>query len=65
MGEGWGGVAAAGWVIGLSGDLGVGKTELVRGIARGLEVTSRVHSPTYALVNEYAGGRLPMFHLDL
>ena len=52
-------------VIALSGDLGAGKTALVRGLARGLGCTSRVHSPTFTLVNVYAGGRLPLFHLDL
>ena len=65
LGEQWGRTAARGWVIALSGDLGAGKTQLVRGIARGLGVTARVHSPTFTLVNEYAGGRLPLFHLDL
>jgi tRNA threonylcarbamoyladenosine biosynthesis protein TsaE len=45
--------------------LGAGKTQLVKGIARGLGVTARVHSPTFTLVNEYAGGRLRLFHLDL
>ncbi len=49
----------------LSGDLGAGKTELVKGIARGLGATARVHSPTFTLVNEYGGGRLRLFHLDL
>ena len=49
----------------MSGDLGAGKTQLVKGIARGLGVTARVHSPTFTLVNEYGGGRLPLFHLDL
>lgn len=65
LGEQWGREAQPGWVIGLSGDLGAGKTQLVRGLARGLGITSRVHSPTFALVNEYVGGRLPLFHLDL
>jgi tRNA threonylcarbamoyladenosine biosynthesis protein TsaE len=65
LGEQWGREARPGWVIGLSGDLGAGKTQLVRGFARGLGITDRVHSPTFALVNEYVGGRLPLFHLDL
>ena len=49
----------------MTGDLGAGKTQLVKGLARGLGVTARVHSPTFALVNEYDGGRLRLFHLDL
>ena len=65
LGEAWGRAAAAGLVIGLTGDLGAGKTQLARGIARGLGITGRVHSPTFTLVNEYAGGRLPMYHVDL
>jgi len=65
VGEEWGRTAEAGLVIGLSGDLGAGKTQLVKGVARGLGVTSRVHSPTFTLVNFYAGGRLNLFHLDL
>jgi len=65
LGECWGRAAQPGWVIGLTGDLGAGKTQLVKGIARGLGVTARVHSPTFTLVNEYAGGRLRLFHLDL
>ena len=65
LGESWAAEARRGWVIGLSGDLGAGKTQLVKGLARGLGVTERVHSPTFALVNQYTTGRLPLFHLDL
>ena len=65
LGERWGHAAQRGLVIGLSGDLGAGKTQLVKGIARGLGITARVHSPTFTLVNEYGGGRLRLFHLDL
>ncbi len=65
LGEQWGRAAHPGWVIALSGDLGAGKTQFVRGLARGLGVSMRVHSPTFTLVNEYSGGRLPLFHLDL
>ena len=55
----------AGLVIGLTGDLGAGKTELVKGLARGLGVKTRVHSPAFALLHEYTDGRLPLFHIDL
>lgn len=65
LGEAWGREAETGWVLGLQGDLGAGKTQLVKGLARGLGFPGRVHSPTFALVNHYAGGRLPLFHLDL
>jgi tRNA threonylcarbamoyladenosine biosynthesis protein TsaE len=65
LGERWGRDARCGLVIALSGDLGAGKTALVRGIARGLGIPARVHSPTFTLVNEYAGGKLRLFHLDL
>ena len=65
LGESWGRAAERGLVIALSGDLGAGKTELVKGIAGGLGATARVHSPTFTLVNEYDGGRLRLFHLDL
>ena len=65
LGEAWGRESQRGWVIGLSGDLGTGKTQLVKGLAHGLGSSARVHSPTFALLNEYDGGRLPLFHLDL
>jgi tRNA threonylcarbamoyladenosine biosynthesis protein TsaE len=65
LGESWGREAEPGLVIGLCGDLGAGKTQLAKGLARGLGVAERVRSPTFALVNIYEGGRLPLFHLDL
>jgi tRNA threonylcarbamoyladenosine biosynthesis protein TsaE len=65
LGEAWGRDARSGLVIGLSGDLGAGKTQFVKGLARGLGIAARVHSPTFTLVNIYAGGRLTLFHLDL
>ena len=65
VGESWGRAATKGMVIALSGDLGAGKTQLVKGLARGLGISSRVHSPSFTLVNVYSGGRLTLFHLDL
>src|SRR5882757_8184468 len=65
LGERWGRAAQRGLVLALSGDLGAGKTQFVKGLARGLGATARVHSPTFTLVNEYGGGRLKLFHLDL
>ncbi len=65
LGEDWGRAAETGWVIGLCGELGAGKTQLVRGLARGLGSPERVHSPTFTLVNIYEGGRLTLFHIDL
>src|SRR5262245_51880965 len=65
LGEQWGKAVQTGWVIGLSGDLGAGKTQLVKGIARGLGIQARVSSPTFALVHEYSGGRMLLAHLDL
>ena len=52
-------------VLAVSGELGAGKTALVKGIARGLGITQNVTSPTFTLVHEYVGGRFPLFHIDL
>ena len=65
LGEQWGREAQPGWVIGLTGNLGAGKTCLVKGLASGLGIQAPIQSPTFALVNEYPDGRLPLAHLDL
>ena len=54
-----------GTVIAYRGDLGAGKTAFTRGLARGLGYAEPVTSPTYTIVNEYLGGRLPLFHFDM
>ena len=54
-----------GAVVAFTGDLGAGKTAFVRGMAKGLDISQRVTSPTFTIVNEYEGGRLPLFHFDL
>ena len=55
----------AGTVIAYRGDLGAGKTAFTRGLARGLGCREIVTSPTYTIVNEYLGGRIPLFHFDM
>lgn len=52
-------------VIAYTGDLGAGKTAFTRGLARGLDIPEQVTSPTFTIVNEYEGGRLPLFHFDM
>ena len=54
-----------GAVVAFTGDLGAGKTAFVRGMAQGLGIPQRVTSPTFTIVNEYEGGRLPLFHFDM
>ena len=54
----------AGDVILLEGDLGAGKSELARGIARGLGVQETVTSPSFTILNVYESGRLPLYHFD-
>ena len=54
-----------GTVLAYLGDLGAGKTAFTRGLARGLGCRETVTSPTYTIVNEYLGGRLPLFHFDM
>ena len=56
---------SAGSVLALVGGLGAGKTRFVKGLARGLGFVGEVTSPTFALVHEYRGGTLPLFHFDL
>ncbi|MBQ1186211.1 MAG: tRNA (adenosine(37)-N6)-threonylcarbamoyltransferase complex ATPase subunit type 1 TsaE [Clostridia bacterium] len=54
-----------GEVIAFKGSMGMGKTCFTRGLAKGLGFNGQVTSPTFALVNEYVGGRLPLYHFDM
>ena len=65
LGAALGRILPAGTVIAYRGDLGAGKTAFTRGLARGLGYGEPVTSPTYTIVNEYLGGRLPLFHFDM
>lgn len=66
LGRTLGGLLAGGEILGLTGDLGSGKTCFVHGLAEGIEVgrNSWVRSPTFTLINEYEG-RVPLIHVDL
>jgi tRNA threonylcarbamoyladenosine biosynthesis protein TsaE len=64
LGEQLGRALTPGTVLALMGDLGAGKTTLTKGIARGLDVSDLVHSPTFNLIHEHSG-RLPVYHFDL
>jgi tRNA threonylcarbamoyladenosine biosynthesis protein TsaE len=58
-------VLSPGSVVAYQGGLGMGKTAFTRGLAQGLGYSGRVTSPTFTIVNEYEGGRLPLFHFDM
>ena len=65
LGQALGERLTPGTVLAYRGGLGVGKTAFTRGLARGLGFRESVTSPTYTIVNEYLGGRLPLFHFDM
>ena len=65
IGAALGKIIKPGTVIAYRGDLGAGKTAFTRGLARGLGCREIVTSPTYTIVNEYLGGRIPLFHFDM
>ena len=65
LGQQLGRTLAPGSVVAFRGGLGMGKTAFTRGLARGLGCDEMVTSPTYTIVNEYLGGRLPLFHFDM
>jgi tRNA threonylcarbamoyladenosine biosynthesis protein TsaE len=56
--------AKPGDIFALTGDLGAGKTQFVKGFVSGVESNAEVTSPTFVLVHEYEGGRLPVYHFD-
>lgn len=57
--------AAPGEVYCLNGDLGVGKTVFTQGFAKGLGILEPVNSPTFTILQQYEGGRLPLYHFDV
>ena len=65
IGSALGKIISPGTVIAYRGDLGAGKTAFTRGLAKGLGCSEIVTSPTYTIVNEYLGGRIPLFHFDM
>ena len=65
LGQRLAGVLSPGAVVAYQGGLGMGKTAFTRGLAQGLGYSGRVTSPTFTIVNEYEGGRLPLFHFDM
>ena len=65
LGEKLGRQASAGQIYTLNGDLGVGKTVFTQGVAAGLGIAEPVNSPTFTIIQEYEGGRLPFYHFDV
>ncbi|MCI0748041.1 MAG: tRNA (adenosine(37)-N6)-threonylcarbamoyltransferase complex ATPase subunit type 1 TsaE [Verrucomicrobia subdivision 3 bacterium] len=65
LGRSWGQSAEPGLVVGMTGKLGAGKTQIVKGMAQGLGIKDRVLSPTFSLVHQYTSGRIPLVHIDL
>lgn len=65
LGENMGREAKPGEVYALMGDLGVGKTVFTKGMAKGLGVEDVVNSPTFTILQQYEGGRLPLYHFDV
>jgi tRNA threonylcarbamoyladenosine biosynthesis protein TsaE len=65
LGNRLGQLLSGGQVLCLTGELGTGKTCLIQGIGQGVGVAERITSPTFTLVNEYHGGRLTLYHVDL
>lgn len=65
IGEKLGRAAASGQLFTLTGDLGVGKTVLTQGVAKGLDIEEAVNSPTFTILQIYESGRMPLYHLDV
>ena len=65
LGKKMGEEAVPGQIICLNGDLGVGKTVFTQGFAAGLGIEGPVNSPTFTIVQQYAEGRLPLYHFDV
>ena len=55
----------SGDIICLTGDLGTGKTHITKGIAKGLNITDNITSPTFNIIKEYNSGELPLYHMDV
>ncbi len=65
LGKKLGSSLCSGCVIAFYGDLGAGKTHFISGLAQGIGFVGETYSPTFSLVNEYIGGKLPLYHFDM